>query len=117
MWPRVVELLIACWLVASPFVFGHIDGPTRFWASDFAAATGIAVLAMGSFSKRGRQLHLFELLVAAWLLGFGYLAAAEPLPSLQNNILTALVLMMLAIIPGPANQPPRAWREFFHEGS
>jgi hypothetical protein len=112
MWPRIMELVIAAWLAASPFVFGSINGPTKFWASDFAAAAAIAILALASFAERTRRAHVLELLVAAWLLGFGYLASAEPLPNLQNNILTAMVLMMVAIIPTPATEPPRAWKEF-----
>lgn len=112
MWPRIVELLIACWLVASPFVFGHIKGPPAFWVSDFACGGAIAALALLSFSERGRWLHLVELAIAGWLMGFGFLASADPLPCLQNNILTASVLMMFAIIPCEANVPPRAWREF-----
>jgi hypothetical protein len=112
MWPRVAELLIACWLAASPFVFGHIEGQGAFWLSDLVCAGAIAICALLSFSERARRLHLVELAVAGWLLVFGYLASAEPLPRLQNNILVALVLIMFAIIPSEANLPPRSWREF-----
>jgi hypothetical protein len=112
MWPRVAELLIACWLVASTFVFGHINGPQAFWISDYVSAGAIALCASLSFTDWARRMHLVELLVAVWLLVFGFLASSEPLPSLQNDILTALVLMMFAIIPNEANSPPRSWREF-----
>jgi SPW repeat len=112
MWPRVIEILIACWLAASPFVFGHFEQSRSLWLNDFICAVLIAACALLSFSKRWRRMHLVELMVAAWLLGFGYLASSEPLPDLQNNILVALVVMMIAIIPSEANQPPRAWREF-----
>ena len=56
-------------------------------------------------------MHVAELAVAGWLLGFGYLASALALPSLQNDILVAYVLMMFAIIPCDANRPPQGWRE------
>jgi hypothetical protein len=111
MWPRASELVLAGWLAASPFVLGHIDGPPMLRLSDWISAAAIAVCALASLTERWRRLHLAELLVAAWLLGFGYLASPEALPALQNNILVAMVLAMLAIIPGEANQPPRAWRE------
>jgi hypothetical protein len=112
MWPRVCELLIAAWLAASPWVLGHVEGPREMWLCDVAAAAGIAFLALASFTERGRRLHLLELPIAACLVGFGFLAAAEPLPNLQSDILTGLVLAMFAIIPSPANEPPRAWRSF-----
>jgi hypothetical protein len=111
MWPRVLELLIACWLAASPFVFGHFDESRSLWLNDVICAGILAACALLSLSTKWRRLHLAELPVAAWLLSFGYAASKEPLPALQNNILVALVIMMVAIIPSEANQPPRGWRE------
>jgi hypothetical protein len=112
MWPRFAELVIAAWLAASPWVFGHVDGPSLLRASDWICAAAIAACAAASFTQRARRAHLAELLVAAWLLGFGYLASSAALPALQNNILVAMVLIMFAIVPNEANRPPRAWREF-----
>jgi hypothetical protein len=112
MWPRVCEILIAAWLAASPWVLGHASGPPGMWLSDLAAAAVIVVLAAASFTERGRRLHLLELLVAAWLIGFGNFAAPHALPNLQNDILTGLVAPMFAIIPSPVNDTPRPWRVF-----
>jgi hypothetical protein len=112
MWPRACEILIAAWLAASPWVFGHLEGQRSMWLSDLAAAAGIAVMALASFSERGRRLHFLEIVIAGWLVGFGFFAATDSLPNLQNDILTGLVLAMFAIIPSPANEPPRAWEEF-----
>jgi hypothetical protein len=111
MWPRVAEIVLAGWLAASPAVFGHVGGPAMLRTSDWICAAAIAACALGSFVERWRRLHLAELLVAGWLMGFGYLASSEPLPALQNNILVAMVLMMFAIVPNQANRPPRAWAE------
>ena len=115
MWPRMVEILIAIWLAASPFVLGHIDEHPALSISDIACGVIIAASAVISFSEHWRRMHLGELAVAAWLLGFGYLGSSEPLPGLQNDILVALVLMMFAIIPSEANRPPRSWRTFEFE--
>jgi hypothetical protein len=34
---------------------------------------------------------------------------------LQNDLLTGLLLLMLAIVPNEASLPPQAWREFYAE--
>lgn len=112
MWPRVAEIVLAGWLAASPWVFGHAEEPSMLRVSDWICAGAIAACAAASFNKRFARAHLAELLVAAWLLGFGYFASSEALPALQNNILVAMALMMFAIVPSEANRPPRPWREF-----
>ena len=110
MWPRVTEALIGCWLAASPFLFGHIADERRLWVNDFACAATIWICAGLSFWRPLQRLHLVQILIAIWLLGFGYLASSEPLPALQNDILVAFVLMMFAVIPSEANRPPLSWR-------
>ena len=111
-WPRIVELIVAGWLAASPFILGHVSGPWQLWVNDLVCAGLIALFAGLSFTHRLRRMYLAELAVVAWLLGFGFFAADEPLPSLQNDILVAFVLAMFAIIPSDANEPPPGWREF-----
>lgn len=117
MWPRLGELLIACWLAASPVIFGHIDQQRSLWLNDLLAAVAIAAFAGLSFTERFRRLHLAELVVAAWLVAFGFAASRDPLPALQNDILVALVVGMVAIIPNEANRPPRRWREFLAQNT
>ncbi len=120
MWPRIAELVMAGWLAASPFVLAqgepHALGGMP-WLSDVVCAALIAICALLSFTSSLARLHLGELAIAAWLLGYGFLASPEPLPALQNDILVALVLPMFAIIPNRATLPPRSWREFNRAGS
>ena len=115
MWPRLVELAIAAWLAASPFVLGRGGELSRgvpHWLSDVVCAVLIAAFALLSFNRRWEWLHFAELAIAGWLLGYGFLASSEPLPALQNDILVGLVLPMFAIIPNEATLPPRPWRQF-----
>jgi hypothetical protein len=120
MWPRIAELVIAAWLAASPFVLPQ-DEPHALgglpWLSDVVCAALIATCALLSFTRSLAWLHLGELPIAAWLLGYGFLASPATLPVLQNDILMALVLPMFAIIPNRATLPPRSWREFNGAGS
>jgi hypothetical protein len=110
MWPRIFELFLAAWLGMSPFVFGHYPTDRDLWINDFACAAVIAVCALLSLRPATRRAHLVELVVAAWLIAMGYLARSEALPALQNNILVAFVLLMVAVIPTDANRPPAQWR-------
>jgi hypothetical protein len=110
MWPRVVEIMLGCWLAVSPFVFGHGDR-TDLWVADFTAATAVVVLGLLSYWHPARQAHLLTAVVGLAMVGFGYFWQGYPAPAaLQNHVLIGLTLMLLAIIPNEASQPPESRR-------
>ena len=114
MWPRTVEVMLACWLAISPFVFRHpVDRPVLWW-TDWVAAAAVAGLALLSYFRQTRRAHLLELLVAGWLIGYGWWTSSGGLgePAQQNWIVVGLLLLMLAIIPTECDQPPVRWREW-----
>jgi hypothetical protein len=110
MWARMSEILLGAWLAASAWVFyqGELN---RFAVSDVAAGAAVIVCALIAMIAPAQKWHLAQIVIAIWLLAHGFFAAAEPLPSLQNDILVALVFMMLAIVPTEATLPPKSWRE------
>jgi SPW repeat-containing protein len=111
MWARVIEVMLGCWLAMSPFIFRHSADETVMWLNDLFSALAVIVLALVSFLPRWRYAHVAIILVALWLIGFGFWASAYPIPpALQNDIVVGLLLMMFAIIPNEANLPPQAWR-------
>jgi hypothetical protein len=111
MWARVIEVMLGCWLAMSPFIFRHAGDERVLWFNDLFSAFAVVVLALVSFSSELRYAHLAIVVVALWLIGFGFWASGYPTPSaLQNDILVGLLLLMFAIIPNEANLPPRAWR-------
>lgn len=113
MWARVIETMLGCWLALSPFIFRHPVEARGWWLNDLTCAFIVVTLALLSLWPPLRHAHLGLIVVALWLMGFGYFAAPHSLPpALQNDLLTGLVLLMLAIIPNEALQPPAAWREF-----
>lgn len=116
MWQRSVEVMIALWLLMSPFVFRHDDAWIALWASDFTSAAVIALCSLLSFWERTRRAHLLNLVVAAWLMGFGYFAGGYPSAAgYQNELIVGLVLVLFAIIPNESTQPPRSWRSYYEE--
>ena len=113
MGPRAVEVMLGLWLVLSPFVFGHLEQHPQLAVSDFAAGAATVVLACLSAFHRLRRAHLGNLLVAAWLCGYGYFAFAHPAPpGAQNELLVGLTLLLFAIAPTGANDPPEAWSRY-----
>ena len=111
MWARASETLLAAWLAISPFVLTSAPSRALLW-HDLSCALAIAAPAVLSFHPRSRRAHLFELLVAAWLVLAGWLATrSEPSAQAQNHLLVGMVLGMLAIVPSRASLPPRAWLE------
>lgn len=113
MWPRVLELVLACWLAISPFIFRYPGAERALWASDFSCAAVVAALALLSVHPRMRRLHWGHFVVAAWLMVTAYLAPLPPSPPHQNHLLVALLLALLAILPTQVARMPRAWRAFY----
>lgn len=112
MWPRIVECMIGVWLLMSPFIFGHSPNETALWANDFAVGGALIVLSLASYWRPTAWAHWLIIPIGAWLVGFGRISGTPPLePALQNAILVGLLVLMFAIIPNEASQPPRAWRQ------
>lgn len=111
MWARVVECMIGIWLLMSPFIFRHDPDATAIWINDFATGTIIIVVSLFSFWRPLKLIHWGLLAVGVWLVGFGRLSASPPLPGgYQNDILVGLIIVMMAVIPSEASQPPDTWR-------
>lgn len=111
MWSRVVEVMLGCWLLISPFVFAHQPEDVGLWANDLACGSAIIVFGLFSWWRPTRHAHLLSVAVAGWLVAFAYregLGGASP--AAQNHMVLGLLLLMFAIIPNDAAQPPREWR-------
>ena len=112
MWPRVVEVMLGCWMLATPFVFRDTPAVDEYAANAVASAALLIVASLLSFWRRMRLAHLGTLLVALWLAGHGYFAAARPgPPAAQNEIVVGLLLLLFAILPGETNAVPLPWRQ------
>jgi hypothetical protein len=114
MWARIIEVMLGCWLAVSPFIFRHAADDKTLWVNDFFSAMAVIVLALVSFWPPLRFAHLANLVIALWLIAFGFWASPYPAPpALQNDIVVGLLLLMFAIIPNEATRLPRPWRDFF----
>ncbi|MCM2372529.1 SPW repeat domain-containing protein [Aporhodopirellula aestuarii] len=109
MWGRVVEIMTAVWLAASPFVFSSQSDPAILWG-DLLIALLICILSGLSYWPPTRHAHLLILLVAIGLIAWGRFAVLPPPPEHQNHIVVGLFLLMIALIPNHASQPPRVWQ-------
>lgn len=113
MWPRVIEVMLGCWLAASPFIFRHGPDDRLLWINDLLSATGVIVLALVSWWPPLRLAHVANFLVGLWLIAFGLWGSSYPAaPALQNDIVVGTLLLMFAILPNHASLPPRPWRNF-----
>jgi hypothetical protein len=113
MWARVIEIMLACWLAISPFMFAHDPTNKSLWINDLSCALAVLMLSGLSFWNPLRFAHLGVCVVGLWLVGFGYLMSPyPPPPALQNSLLVGLLLLMLGIVPNKAFAPPDSWREF-----
>lgn len=113
MWPRTVEFMLACWLAISPFIFRYEGEQLHLWLHDFIVAGLIAALAVISFVRQTRRAHLLELLIAAWLIGYGWYTSSgiHDAPA-QNWMVLGLLLLMMAVIPSDCVKPPLGWQEW-----
>jgi len=118
MWPRIAEITLGFWLIASLFLLERSSITLGWKANNMACGAAIIALAALSFWPRMSRAHFAEIAVGLWLLGFAFASHAEPSPPVvQNAILVGLVLLNFAIVPSQANQPPRSWREFYEKQS
>ena len=118
MWPRIAEITLGCWLIASLFVLEQGSITLGWKVNNMACGAAIIALAALSFSPRMSRAHFAEIAVGLWLLGFAFATNIQPSPPVvQNAILVGLVLLNFAIVPSQASQPPRAWREFYEKQS
>lgn len=121
MWGRIAEIILGLWLLLSPLIWGHYPSEPALWRSDVisgAAVIGLAVLSFWPFRLLGflRYAHVMSLLIACWVVGFGYFYGGHPAaPGYQNDILTGLTLPLFAIIPNHAIRPPISWRRYYQQ--
>lgn len=112
MWPRVMECMLGCWLLVSPFVFRYEGSWDGWWISDYVV--GLSVIAFGllSYWRPTRHLHLATLVAATWLVLYGRFGHEYPFPpAAQNSITIGFLLMMVAILPNHVAHPPEAWEQ------
>jgi hypothetical protein len=111
MWPRVIEGMLGCWLLVTPFVFRGTTAVEDYTTSAIVSGGVVIVMAVLSFWEPTRLARFVTLGVSLWLALHGYFAAERPgPPAAQNEIMIGLTLLLFAIIPNEASQPPRAGR-------
>lgn len=108
MWARVIEIMTAVWLGYSPFIFREEGSTSLIWI-DFCLGLAIADLAGLSYWPPTRHAHLITLAIAGGLVIYGRFAELPPTPAQQNHVVVGLFLLMIAVVPNHASQPPRQW--------
>lgn len=114
-WPRILEIVLGCWLLMSPFVFGHHPEEPSVWINEMVCGALVIVVSSMSISRRFFRLYLVNIPIALWLIGHAYFQIPPPAhapPWLQNDLITGMLLGMMAIIPSDTSRPPREWQEF-----
>ena len=118
MWPRVVEVMLGCWLLVTPFVFRDTDAIGSYSAHAVVCGALVVLASLLSFWSRRRLAHLVTLGVALWLAVHGYFSAPRPgPPAAQHEIVLGLTLLLFAILPNAINDAPRPWRVVTKEQS
>jgi hypothetical protein len=113
-WPRYCELTLAVWLIASGWVIAH-SGDYRLLA--LISGSIIAFLDVLSISLRIRYAHLLILPVCLALAWFAAMHLPHESQGAQNLLTVALLLVILAILPTEATEPPKPWRDFHRRQS
>jgi hypothetical protein len=111
MWPRVAEIVLAVWLLVSPWVLLD-NGLTRVgYANQLICGLAIVFLSTVSFWLRLGRAHIIEIPIGFWIIGSTYFQSVHPPSALaQSNLLVGLFLLNFAIIPSRASLPPHSWR-------
>jgi hypothetical protein len=111
MWARYLEIVLALWLIASPWVIPHPE-PTWRHLNEVACGVAVILFAVASFFRPTHWAHLLTGVVALWLGGTAYLLEPRPgPPGAQNDITVAYLLILMFLIPNHASKPPISWRK------
>jgi hypothetical protein len=93
MWPRVIEGMLGCWMLATPLVFRGTTAIDDFTTSALVSGAVVIVMALLSFWEPTRVARFVTLGVSLWLALHGYFAAERPgPPAAQNEIMIGLTL-------------------------
>ena len=111
MWPRVIEGMIGVWLLLTPFVFRGTDGLAAFAASSVTSGAVVMLASVLSFWRPTRHARFLTLAASLWLSLHGYFGADRPgPPAAQHELVVGLTLLLFALMPNEASQPPEPWR-------
>jgi hypothetical protein len=107
MWARVVEIMLGCWLLVTPFVFRDTPGIEAYARIAVIVGALAGAMSLLSFWNPMRFARFGTLILAFSLMIHGYVSAARPgPPTAQNEIVVGLVLLLFAILPNDVNRPP-----------
>jgi peptidoglycan/LPS O-acetylase OafA/YrhL len=117
-WARCVEAVLGAWLLSAPLVLDHGDD-ALLWGNDVLCGLLILGCALIPCFGRWPRLHLFHLLTGSWLVGVGWMVSRQPerWVASQNSVMVGLVLLIFALIPTQATQPPDGWIRVFENRS
>ena len=93
-----LNVLLGCWLIASPWIFGYTAGPSGFWNS-ICAGVLIAVLAISRVSaiRTGSGRSWVNFLLGLWMIVspwiYGYFGNAS---ATWDNVALGIVVAALA---------------------
>lgn len=111
MWARVLEFVMACWLVLSRFIFSYDAGDVFLRVNDLVCAVLVMALAFLSFWRPLRYIHLAIIPVGLWLTALAFLQS-DMLPAYRNYMVVGVLLLLFAIVPSSASEPPHTWSAY-----
>ena len=113
MWARIVEVMLALFLILSTFIFPY-EKP--LWIFDLIVGTWIVFFALLSYNYSLRKIHLLNLLASFALVIFAGIQPSPPPAPYQSYMVLGILILMTAIIPSKASDPPIPWSEFYKKG-
>ena len=110
MWARYIEVFLGLGVIACAWVLPHPEAPWRVW-NDVVCGVLVILLAILSFFGPTRWAHIGIGAVGLWLGGTAYFSVERPGPAAaQCEIVLALLLLLMFLIPNEATEPPVPWR-------
>lgn len=116
MWARHIEAMLGIWLGISQFIFRYSKELLAWKINDLISMILIIFFALITYKERFRYLHLCNVLVGLYLMGWVFLRkGGVGFPPDQNYMVLGFLLLMLGIVPSRTKQPPRAWVHFLNK--
>lgn len=118
MWARWIEILLAGWILTSPFVLG-LPVQDEFLFGSVLCISGLLVLvgAGASLLQPSRRFHLLSLIPGLILPATAYTMPHPVQTICISMVSTGLLLLVFAIVPNRAGRHHPAWTFYLEDHS
>lgn len=108
-WNLLASAALGLWLIASPSLFGTVDGAA---ASDNIVGALVVTTAIFALADVGRAARFVNIAFGAWLIAAPWLLDGGTTAAAWNDVAAGALLILLSLRRGPVGERYGSWQRF-----